>query len=239
MLRWVAAFALVLMLSSCASPPKREIVVRDTEAISSVKTIAILTPGVTSRAAAHAMLSSGSALFGGPLVIMAAADTMKKRDEEFLRALNARQYDVRASLVKALVGKLKDQGLNVVFVEATHPNPGLLESYAQFSDVAADAYLDLYITEYGYIAEGNLSPYQPLLGIDFKLVRSADGRALLKETYLYTALTKDPSPLHKTPDTKYNMGSFEDVMSHLDFAVEGIERGVELGAATIANTLNP
>lgn len=229
------ALLCILLLAGCAggTPPPR--VPIDQTAIADVKTIALVIPAVPAKAV---VVSLGGAtalplLFG---IIGAAADTniQEKRGEKYLAALTARGFSIQQRMTDALVACLKEKGFKVVIVNIAREKPAYLASYDSLKTVQADAYLDLFVANFGYFAKSISAPYRPLFGLQFKLVSAVDGKTLRQDAFAFTALRPDGKEIMATPDKKYSFDTFDKLMAQLDLSIEGLQAGVDKAAEVIA-----
>jgi hypothetical protein len=171
--------AVVLILAGCASAPPE--IPYDRSTAGTIHTIGVLTEGYPTGPSAilAANLGAGFGLIGG-----ITEGIMRSNRESSLRDIMASQnFRFENEFNAALVAALVAQGYQVVPVSVSRESGKMLEKYPASFEVAADAYLDISVGGYGYIAAAiaDSAPYRPFLSAKVKLLRGSDKAVLMQD----------------------------------------------------------
>ena len=141
--------------------------------------------------------------------------------------------------MQQLSATLQEHGYTVTDATAQRRQDNFIDKYPSGS---SDAYLDMVVMSYGYIAAGigDSTPYRPIVSLKVRLVRASDSSVLMQETVLYNpynagggmamALTISPNP-------SYQFTDFDDLEKMPEMAVKGLEDAIHQSAAAVANLL--
>lgn len=141
----------------------------------------------------------------------------------------------------ALTEELQDQGYTVVPVPATREKAEFMPAYPVEAGDKADAYLDLVVANYGYIAAGigAGTPYRPHFSVEAKLVSPADGALLMQEAILYNPVA--PSRLNQAitlqPNPAYGFATFDSLVADGNLATRGLQEAAEETAKALGQLL--
>jgi len=197
-----------------------------------IETIAIVTPAVPEKP----MLVSGAGVT--PLVFFGAIGgflDMKVQDHfasEYLAELNSKGFSIGSLLSRDVAASLKTNGYTVVEAPVVRGEDEFLHNYPQSVNRADYAYLDLVVTDYGYLAGAITAPYHPILSLKFRLVRSSDGATLTQGSFVYSAFGSGVPP-----DSAYDFSNHGEILSDLDRSMKGLSAGTTLASAAVANAL--
>ncbi|HLY07515.1 MAG TPA: hypothetical protein VKR31_17345 [Rhizomicrobium sp.] len=177
--RFIALVSAVA-ISACASKPPD---VEFHRATSGVQTIAVLSPAMPEQPTIFAL--SGATPLGalfGPLGALADNKIQEGRAADYAGALAGHGYSLQTVLTQDITAELQKDGFTVSSVSVAHPGSAFLATYPVASGAHADAYLDVVVINYGYMAGAITAPYHPLLGLQYRLVRASDGVTLMQVT---------------------------------------------------------
>jgi hypothetical protein len=224
------ALAALVALSACASKPAD---VEFQRSASGIQSIAVLTPALPEKPTVFAL--SGATPLGvlfGPLGALADANIQEGRAADYLGALQGRGYSPPAVLTQDITAELQKDGFAVTSLSVPRPTPAFLAHYPAAAEGHGDAYLDVAIVNYGYLAGAITAPYHPLVGLQYRLVRASDGTTLMQGNFGYSNFGHDVEP-----DSAYDFSSFKDIMAGTDRSIAGINAGLSLGATAIGKAL--
>ena len=228
MISRILAACAVVFLVGCASGPQK---IGFDRTGSSVRSVAILTPGINAQPELFRL--SGATPLGilfGPLGALADAKIQEGRAADFEGALQSRHYVPADVLVGDLTAALTAEGYTVSTLAVARAGVDLLKQYPPQSAAApVDAYLDIAVVNWGYLAGAITQDYRPLVGLQYRLVRAADGTTLMQGTFAYAQGSDDA-----VPDPAYQVSSHDDIIANVDHSIEGINAGFSLGANAIA-----
>jgi hypothetical protein len=236
MLRTVAVLATgMLLLAGCAAMPE---VPYDRTSAGNIHTIGVLSEAYPSGPSAilAANLGASFGLIGG-----ITEGIMRSNRESSLRDIMAgANFKVEDEFDASLVAALTAHGYQVIAVPVTREKKGdLLSVYPDHFAVAADAYLDISVVDYGYIAAAiaDSAPYRPFLSARVKLVRASDKSVLMQDIVVYNAYNNPKNVVTISADPTYSFATFDMIeQDHAD-TVTGLKVAADQSAAAIANLL--
>jgi len=164
---------------------------------------------------------------------------MATRNSEFEAILNARNDDPKADFVADLKASLEGHGYAVTDIAIPRPDAKLLKAYPGAADGAADAYLDVAVVSYGYVAAGisDSSPYRPFVSAKCRLVRARDGAVLMEDTILYNPVALNGISPDKavtiSPDPAYAYPDFDSLLASPDNSVKGLDASLKSTADSV------
>ncbi|MGV8996399.1 MAG: hypothetical protein ACOH12_05585 [Parvibaculaceae bacterium] len=208
----------------------------DPVTIRSVKTIGLLTPGVSSEA--NAIIAKPVGTYFGAIGMLVDAGVKDSRDEDLTRLLIGQSFDAQKTLTESLTKALEGRGYKVIQVALSRENPvGIHKNYVGAS-APVDAYLDVTLT-YGYIAANAVgdSPYRPFARSDIRLVQASDKSVLMKDRIYYNTLRAPRNAVTIQADAAYSFAGFSDVTGDPVKATKGVGVAVAAVADTIAGLL--
>jgi hypothetical protein len=225
----------LLLLAGCASIPE---VPYDRSASKDVHTIGVLTEGYPTGPSAilAANLGASFGLIGG-----ITESIMRSNRESSLKDIfTTEHFNVESEFDAALIGALTAQGYQVVTVPVNREKGGkMLEEWPANFTVAADAYLDISVTGYGYIAAAiaDSAPYRPFLWAKVKLVKASDKSVLMQDIVLYNAYNSPKNAVTISADPTYSYTSFDLLEQDHDGTVTGLKVAADQSAVAVANLL--
>jgi hypothetical protein len=229
-------FLAVLPLAALAACASNIEIPFDHSANTNIKTIGILTPHMDSRP--QMVLASDIGQSFGLIGALVDVSMAEARNNKFEAILTASGDHPTADLLTDLKGTLEAHGYKTLDVAADRPDVALLKSYPKPGDNAVDAYLDVSIVSYGYVAAGiaNSNPYRPFVSAKVRLVRASDSAVLMEDTVLYNPVSRNGITPEKavtiSPDTSFAYPDF-DTLTASPNAVKGIDTSLKSTADAI------
>lgn len=228
----LSALAIALTVTACTSVAK---VPYDRMSASTIKTIAVPTPSIPAQASVKfAVVPRQKEGMVGFL-----ADGY--RESNFRQLTQAHNLSVPATFLSRLTDRLEANGYRVTNVSTPRSGNGFIENYP--NTAAADAYLDVVVTDYGYMAAGHNSnaPYRPRFEAKFRLVRGSDSAVLMQDSIIYnpneTRNEPRPGAIPISPNPAYAYPHYSAIISNSDHAVTGLREAALVSADSIANML--
>ncbi len=221
-------------LAACASAPE---IPFDHAANPNIKTIGIIQPYMDKRA--DVILASDIGQSFGLIGALVDASMKANRDSKFAGLLQAQGVDATAIFLADLKRAVTSHGYAAVDVSATRPKSDLLKTYPPAGTDAVDAYLDVVVFNYGYVASGigDSSPYRPFVNLRCRLVRAGDGATLMEDTVIYNpvflARMGSPKAVTIAPDPAFVFVDFDTLMSKPEGVVSGLNAGLANSADAI------
>jgi hypothetical protein len=229
-----AILPLCVVLAGCATTPQ---IPYDRMTAGNIKTIGIVTPKFPNRASVVLATTVGQSF--GLVGALVDAGLQEGRDSSFEKMTGAQNFVAQDAFMRRLTDTLQEQGYTISNVDTMRPNRDkFLDKYPMDP---VDAYLDLVVITYGYIAAGvgNNTPYRPRFSLQVRLVRAGDSSVLMQDTVLYNPYTPGTAPDAVTisPNPAYEYQTFSELESSSEMAIEGLKDAVHQTAAAVANLL--
>jgi len=235
-MRGVAALAVAAMLlAGCA---KLQEIPYDHASAGQIHSIGILTP----RAPEHpsVILASTVGQSFGLVGALIDAGLQSSRESNFTAMLQQQSFSEQDCFVASLTEALQAQGYTVSMVPVVRdPKGGFLVKYPIGPDPQADAYLDLVIGFYGYIAAGVVgdTPYRPHFAVAVRLVNARDGSVLMQDAVFYNPIRNPSNAVTIAPDPALRYGTFDALMADPPGAITGLRLATEQSAQTVGKLL--
>jgi hypothetical protein len=229
-----AAFAVLLMLSACAGQPE---IPYDRSASQANKTIGLLTVGWPS--GPTSFLASDPGRSFGLIGALVDASIESGRETDLEKILADRKIDANRQFVSELTDNLQAKGFTVVPVAADSKRQNYLKKYPGAADNKVDSYLDVSVSNYGYLAAGigSSNPYRPWLASRVKLVRAADGAVLMQDVVTYNSFAVDKGAVILSPDEQFAFVKWTDATSDPDKTATGVSVAAKKAADAIGDLL--
>jgi hypothetical protein len=233
-----AAFVLLIavaLLGGCATKPE----IPFDKGANNIKTIGILTPSEPDHGSVMLASSVGQS-FG---IVGALIDTGMRmsRESKFNTLLGQESFIFQDELLKSLSDKLTANGYAVSTVAVPRTSTGFLKAYPKGDETKVDAYLDVVVTGYGYIAAGigSSTPYRPVDVMNVRLVRAADSKILMEDTVVFNpvgpALATNIVTVPPNPD--YTFQDFDALTADPAAMTKGLKDSVDQSADAAAKLL--
>lgn len=233
-IRSVAAIlAALLLLSACAAVP--EIPYDRTEA-SQIKTIGIVTPRFPDGPSVVLASDIGQSL--GLIGALVDAGMRANRESQFGAMLAKRNFSTQKVFIAALSEGLRSQGYTVSDIPATRDGSDFLQNYPP---AQVDAYLDVVVEGYGYIAAGISSslPYRPVFFVRARLVRAKDDAVLMQDAVIYNPYGSPNHVVTIAPAPKQGFPDFDSMMADPKDAVGWLQAATDKSALMVDKLLSP
>jgi hypothetical protein len=232
---WLALMALVL-LAGCAGAPA---IPYDRATAGAIKTIGVVTPVFPDQP--RIVLASTIGRSFGLIGALIDAGLEDNRNKSFATMMGGQNFAPREAFLQQLTKALQEQGYGVVFLPVVRDSRKFLETYPPSPpDHPVDAYLDLVVGAYGYLAAGiqSTAPYRPVFYVAARLVRAGDKTVLMRDAVVYNPLNPNGSLVTISPDPAYSFVDFDTLMADPPKTVAGLDGAATQSAVAIATLLH-
>ncbi|MDY6925124.1 MAG: hypothetical protein SWI22_14340 [Pseudomonadota bacterium] len=231
-LRLVGVVA-ILSLGACASPYVAKPYDR---ASANVQSIAVLDDSLPEKAIAYEVASTGSSF--GLIGALVDAGIQGSRQEAVNAALNGVSFDAEQIMEARLASALSREGYTVAVMDnGVRPKREVLATYPA-APTEADAYLDIVVTQYGYLSPGAGQPFRPHASAVVKLVSVADGSTVLAENVVaYNPMGAPQGIVTITPNGDYVFRNRGELLADPQRLADGITDALNQVADTAAKLL--
>ncbi len=238
-LRFVAVLIAAASLGGCVTSKK--LAVPFDRQSTSVHRIGILDPQFPEDAMVSVAVSAGRSfgLIGALVDIGAQVD----RETRFGAELERQSFRGKDMFVTNLRQAIEAEGYETVLVSLPRPeNGGYVATYPAANEHDVDAYLDIVVSAYGYMAASSSqsTPYRPATQVHARLV-SAEGQTLLMEDGVYynpfNPMRLAGTVVTLSPDRAYAFATFDDLMAEGEKASEGLGKALEATSTAMAGLL--
>jgi hypothetical protein len=229
----VFACLLLVGLAGCASPPE---IPFDHVANPGVKVIGVLQPAMSPEPAI--LLASDVGQSFGLVGFVVDAAMQANREKKFSGLLAAQGVRPDANFLADVHAALAAHGYTVSDVAEARSSNDLLKTYPK-GEEGVDAYLDIAVVNYGYVAAGigDSTPYRPFVSARCRLVRASDGAVLMEDTILYNPVFNaggfQPKAVTISPDPAYVFTDFDSLTADPTIAVKGMNGALSNAANSI------
>jgi hypothetical protein len=236
--RHCAAFVLliaVVLLNGCATKPE----IPFDKGANNIKTIGVLTPYEPEHGSVLLASSVGQS-FG---IIGALVDTGMRmsRESKFNTLLGQESFIFQDQLMKSLSDRLTASGYIVSTIAVPRSGSDFLKAYPNRDENKVDAYLDVVITGYGYIAAGigGSTPYRPFDAVKVRLVRALDSKILMEDTVIFNPVGPAvPSNIVTVPpNPDYTFEDFDALTADPVATTKGLKDSVNQSADAVSMLL--
>lgn len=220
--KWIAAAAVATLFAGCAAQPE---IPFDKSANANIHTIGVVTPAMPDKPNIWLASDVGQS-FGliGALVDVSLQDA---RNRKVWAMLESRGVDPKDKFVDAIQASLKAQGYDAKLVAVPRKEGEVLKTYPTPAESGADAYLDINVVNYGYVAAGigKSTPYRPFVYLNCKLVRASDSAVLMQDAIFYDPVAPfgQGKNVSLSPDPAYTFIDFDAMEAKPDQVVSGID----------------
>ncbi len=229
----IAGAAIILLAAGCAQNE----VAFDASQAGSIKTIAVVTPQTPSTPAV--MLASSVGQSFGLIGALVDAGMAAHREGGMERLLAGQHFVAGGAMSQELGTALGASGYKVQFLQVPRPDGDYLKTYPPVPG-GADAYLDVVVPAYGYMAAGigSSEPYRPALRLKCRLVRASDMAVLMQETIAYNPLAQNGKQIAIAPDPDYAFPDFDALMADPPRTTQGMQVAFHQSAGSVAQLLH-
>jgi hypothetical protein len=224
----------ILFIGGCAGKPE---IPFDRSQTPPVKTIGVLTPYIPDDAGVILASSVGQSFWlVGALV---DAGMRASRESTFKQIMTNQGFAARDIITKDLVDHVGALGYAAIQVPVARDHADYLKQYPKATETAADAYLDVVVGAYGYMAAGigDSTPYRPAVRIKVRLVRATDASVLMEDLVFYNPLGTPEKVITIAPDPDYDFADFDALVANPPKAKAGLENAIDQSADTVAKLL--
>ena len=224
-------------LAGCASKPE----IPFDRSANPVKTIGILTPAEPDHGSVILASSVGQSL--GILGALVDTGMRLSRESKFNTLLEQESFNFNDALLQSLSEKLKGSGYVVTLVPVPRHGGGLLKSYPKAGEAQVDAYIDIAVDTYGYIAAGigSSTPYRPQEAVHVRLVRGSDSAVLMEDTVIFNpvgpVVAVNANFVSVSPDPAYTFQDFDSLTADPEAMTKGLQASVDQTADAVAKLL--
>ena len=222
LVRLGAVLTALALLAGCATKPA---IPFDSTSAGEIKTIGILTPSMPNGPSAILASSVGQSF--GLVGALIDAGMQEARESDLEDILSGKQFIAHDKLMNGIVASLEAQGYTVKNVSVPRTERDFMKVYPSTNTEKVDAYLDVVMNGYGYIAAGITSgtPYRPIVVTKLRLVSAKDSSVLMEDVVYYNRLNAslETTNLTISPDPTYSFSDFSDLERNPEKTVEGLD----------------
>lgn len=235
-LNYLPLIALGVAVSGCATPE-----IPYDRSAENVKAIGLLPPGFPEKPTVVLASTVGQSF--GLVGALVDASLEANRDSKFNGLIEQAKYSERDTFINNVTAALQMRGYTVMPVAAMRTkNNGFMAKYPAKGETSADAYLDVFVANYGYVAAGigASTPYRPFVGLQVKLIRANDSKVLMQDTVIYNPVGPAVAQGHAVtvaPNPSYSFADFDTLVAQPDNAVKGLQEATEQTSEAISTLL--
>jgi hypothetical protein len=232
MLKNLIGLVLAAGLGACASayvgtPYER--------ASTNIHRIAIADDSVPPKLTAWEVASAGSNF--GLIGALVDAGIQGDREHEMTAALTSIGFDAEAALEQRLIATLGTEGYEAAVLPGSEREHRVfLTAYSGAPD-GTDAYLDVVVTNYGYISAGVGQPWRPTAQALVRLVRASDNTTLMENQIVYNAMYVQQGVITITANPQFAFQNRDAMTADPQMLAAGLEDAFNQIADTAAHLL--
>jgi hypothetical protein len=221
------------LLAGCVAPS----VPFDRQA-ADVKTIGVVTPRVPDGAVVFLASNVGQSF--GLIGALIEAGMQAARESAFQDATADQGFVPRDEVLQGLVKGLKDKGYEIVPITTARFGSEFLDAYPPTQGV--DAYLDVVVAAYGYVAAGigPSTPYRLHVDLRVRLVAPNYKSVLMQDRVVYNQigpLGMGSTALTLPPDERFHYASFDNLKAAPRDAIVGLRTAFEASVVRLVELL--
>jgi hypothetical protein len=220
-----------LSVTACASP---YVATPYDRAAASVQEIALVDDSLAPRVMAYEVASTGSNF--GLIGALVDAGIQASRQDAVNDALAGIGFDPETRLERRISDALEGQGYRVALLEGEREKRDFRESYPGAPE-GTDAYLDVAVTQYGYMSAGAGQPFRPTVYAKVRLIRASDNAELMENMILYNPIMPTQGVITLSPNPAYVFRNREELLADPARLAAGIETALDEVADTAARLL--
>lgn len=230
MLRKLAIIAAAMSVSACVAP---YVATPYDRTSANVQDMALMDDALPERVIAYEVASTGSSF--GLIGALVDAGIQTSRQDAVNNALTGIQYDAESILEARLAQALSSEGYKVALVDSgPRAKRDVLPTYPA-APQDADAYLDVVITQYGYLSPGAGQPFRPHVAAVVKLVSVSDPSVVLAENVIaYNPFGTPKGVITITPNLEYSFRNRDELLADPERLAAGITDALNQVADTSA-----
>ena len=231
MFRTVLGIVAILSLGACVSPYIATPYDRSTANVSSV---AVVDDALEPEAMAYEVASTGANF--GLIGALIDAGIQESRKDAVNNALRGVQFDAEGVVEARLATAMRGQGYSVTQLTGPRAKRDFLVTYPS-AEGGTDAYLDLVVTNYGYMSSGAGQPFRPTVYAKVRLMRASDNGLLMENTILYNPIGPTEGMITLSPNPEYAFQHREGLLADPARLAAGLEDALNQVADTAAQLL--
>ena len=227
------AMAAALLVGACAAPE----IPFDRTRGNDIKTIGVVTPKFPNGAVVVLASTVGQSF--GLVGALIDAGMEASRESRFKTILEQQSFSEQDVFLAKLTSSLQAEGYTVATVAIQRQGTTFQASYPIGAEPKVDAYLDLIVTGYGYIAAGigNSTPYRPICQVSARLVSAKDSSVLMQDLVTYNPYGSTERMVTIAPDPTVQYTTFDQLAADPVGSAKGLQSATEQTAETIARLL--
>lgn len=208
MFKKIVGLIAALSLGACASP---YVATPYDRAGANVTTIALVDDSLAPRAIAYEVASTGGNF--GLIGALVDAGIQESRKAAVNAALDGVHFDAEAVLESRIISALGSEGYTVT------PLPGPDREKRDFlvqyppAPGSTDAYLDISVTDYGYLSAGAGQPFRPTVYAKVRLVRATDGEKLMENIILLNPVFPAEGVITLSPNPEFAFNNRTELLA--------------------------
>jgi len=226
----------VLFVSACASHTE---IPFDRAAATDVKRIGVVQPAFPTNSSVILATTVGQSF--GLIGALVDAGLKSNREQHIDTLLMEQKFGPKAEFSGALKTALQNRGYEAVDVAPIRKGNEFVAPGAYVGQPPVDAYLDIVVRNYGFLAAGTASsaPYRPIIYLQCRLVSAKDPtRVLMFDTILVNPLGTPKDAVTVSAPEAYAFVDFDTLMGDPVRAAEGLAKAIDLSADTVGTVLN-
>jgi hypothetical protein len=234
--RFLVGFGFIcLTLSACATKPE---IPFDRASSDRIKTIGIVTPSFPNGPSVVLASSVGQSF--GIIGALVDAGLRSNRESKFNAVLDQQHFQAQNYFLGDVRKSLEQEGFKVVSIDAKRDKADFLTQYPNAAGSNVDAFLDLVVKGYGYLASGisNSSPYRPFFMVGARLVNATNQSVLMQDVIVYNPLNGSDKAVSIAPDPDMQFVDFDTLTANGPKAVAGLAAAEDESAKALGKLLH-
>jgi len=225
-------FVALAAVSGCVSP----YVGTPYERSPAIHAIAVEQDAVPEKLSAWEVNSVGSNF--GLIGALTDAAIQQSRESAMSAALHTVDFDAEAIFDQRLVEQLTQDGYSAQVLSGDNRQRRVFVTTYGGAPAGTDAYLDVVITNYGYISSGVGQPWRPTAEATVRLVRASDSQTLMENQISYNSMYVRRGVITLTPNPDFVFPNREAMLADPQRLADGITDALNQVADTAAHLLH-
>jgi len=228
---FVAVSAMVLV-SGCAANYVATPYVAGPERVARV---AVADDSVPENLSADEVASVGSNF--GLIGALIDAGVQESRQDALEDALETISFDAEATLERFVVDALAQDGVQATVLDGPQRQRRVFLAQYPGAPEGVQAYLDIVLTNYGYVSAGSGQPWRPTAYALVRLVSVSNRRVLLENHISYNTMQAPRGVITLTPNPEYEFRNREELVADPERLANGIRDAMRQIATTAAGLM--
>lgn len=231
MIKKMLAAAAAMTVAACASP---YVATPYDRASAQVSSIAMVDDALPEKPIAYEVASMGSNF--GLIGALVDAGIQAERQNAVHNALQTIDFDAESRMEARLAQELAIHGYTVSRTpDRTREKREFLTVYPEAG--GASSYLDVVVSNYGYVSSGFGQPFRPHVDAKVKLVRVSDGAKLMENIIVSNPVGQVQGVVTLPPNPNYAFKNRSELLENPERLAAGIEDALNQVADTAARLL--